>query len=284
MELLDLPAARAHAPGEFVRTRIGEMHARVTGSGPPVVLIHGITESTETFFDLQDALSPIATIHAIDLPGHGYSDIPRSPLSLDEMAEWVEAYMDVAKLDRAVVAGWSLGGGVALSLAARAPERVASLVLIGSVGPGMPMPFGLGLLRIPFLAELMVRAARKPAVRRAVLRDVYHPSFTPSEHIIDRHWNAWRVRGRTVYLRSLMRAIEVGSLEHRLRDVRARTIVVHGHNDRLVPFRIGRHLAANIPDAELRALPRTGHAPHLEEPAVVRAAIRDALSHAAHGQ
>ena len=261
----------------MVRTRVGEMHARVTGSGPPLVLIHGVTESTETFFDLQEALSHVATIHAIDLPGHGYSDIPSAALTLDEMAEWVEAYMEVAKLDRAAVAGWSLGGGVALSLAVRAPERVAALVLIGSIGPGMPMPFALGLLRIPFLAEVMVRAARNPGFRRAVLRDVYHSSFTPGEPIIDRHWNAWRVRGRAVYLRSLLRALEVDSLGPNLSDVRAKTIVVHGKNDRLVPFRIGQHLAANIPGAELVALERTGHAPHLEEPAAVRAAIRAAL-------
>ncbi len=278
MDLVDLSRARSDAPGEIVRTRLGEIHARVTGSGPPLVLIHGITESTDTFFDLQEALSHVATIHAVDLPGHGYSNIPTSALTLDEMSDWVAAYMEVAKLDRAVVAGWSLGGGVALSLAARAPERVSSLVLLGSIGPGMPMPFLLGLLRVPFLAEFLVRAARSPEFRRAVLRDVYHPSFTPHEKIIDRHWNAWRVRGRTVYLRSLMRALEVDSLEPHLPTVRARTIIVHGKNDRLVPFRIGLRLAEVIPNAELVALEHTGHAPHLEEPAVVRAAIRAALA------
>ncbi len=278
MKLLDLVRARARASGAFVRTPVGEMHARVTGSGPPLVLIHGITESSETFLELQDALSHVATIHAIDLPGHGYSDIPQRALSLDDMSRWVEAYLDHAKLDRVAVAGWSLGGGVALSLAARAPERVSALVLIGSIGPGMPMPFGLGLLRFPFLAELLVRAARAPGVRRAALRDVYHPSFTPSEHTVDRHWSAWRVRGRTVYLRSLMRAIEVDSLERKLSDVRAKTIIVHGRNDRLVPFSVAELLAARVPRAELRALAHTGHAPHLEEPAAVRAAIREALS------
>jgi pimeloyl-ACP methyl ester carboxylesterase len=280
MNLIDLVRARSNATGAVIRTRVGEMHARVTGNGPPLVLIHGVTESSETFFELQEALSHLATIHAIDLPGHGYSDIPPNALGLEEMSRWVEAYMEVARIDRAVIAGWSLGGGVALSLAARAPDRVAALVLIGSVGPRMPMPFGLGLLRVPFVAELLVRAARAPGFRRAVLRDVYHRSFTPHEQIIDRHWNAWRVRGRAVYLRSLMRAVEVDSLESCLRDVRAKTIVVHGKNDRLVPFRIGRHLAESIPNAELRALPHTGHAPHLEEPAAVRSAIRAALLHA----
>jgi haloacetate dehalogenase len=91
MQLVDLIRARAGAPGSLVRTRAGEIHARVTGSGPPVLLIHGVTESTETFFELQESLSHVATIHAIDLPGHGYSDIPLSALTLDEMAEWVAA-------------------------------------------------------------------------------------------------------------------------------------------------------------------------------------------------
>jgi pimeloyl-ACP methyl ester carboxylesterase len=76
----------------------------------------------------------------------------------------------------------------------------------------------------------------------------------------------------------LLRSVEIdAAVDERLREIRARTFIVHGRNDRLVPFRVAEHLAARIPGAELIALERTGHAPHLEEPAVVRAAIRAAL-------
>jgi pyruvate dehydrogenase E2 component (dihydrolipoamide acetyltransferase) len=245
------------------------------------VLLHGVTESTETFVELQDELAAAATVHAVDLPGHGYSDIPPRALTFDEMARWVEAYMAQAGLDRAVVVGWSLGGGVALALAARAPGRVAALVLLGSVGPRMPMPRGLGMLRLPFAAELFTRALAAPRLRRAALRDVYHRSFRPSGEVVDRYARAWRVRGRAAYLRSLMRAVDVEPLEACLRAVSAKAWVVHGVADRIVPLSAAQHNASTLADAALDALPSTGHAPHLERPRAVRAAIDAALAHAA---
>jgi len=276
---VELRHARENARGAIVRTRLGEVHARVTGEGPPLVLAHGITESLETFVELQETLSHLATIHAIDLPGHGLTDIPERALSLDQMAEWVEAYMDVAKLERAVVVGWSMGGGVALSLALRAPARVASLVLIASIGAEMPVPFLLGLLRYPPFGELMVRASRRPGFRRATSRSMFHPSFTPGDELLDRNWPSWRVRGRVAYLRALMRSIDIAALEARLAEVRPKTYVIHGTDDTIVPFRVGQTIAAKVPNAEFFPLNQTGHAPHHEEPAVVRRVIREAMAH-----
>ena len=116
-------------------------------------------------------------------------------------------------------------------------------------------------------------------MRRAMLRDVYDSSFTAHDSIIERHWSAWRIRGRAAYLRALLRSVEVGAaVDDRLQAIRVPTRVVHGKNEWLVPFRIAQHLASRIPGAELIALERTGHAPHLEEPAAVRAAIRAALA------
>ena len=228
---------------------------------------------------MQDALSHLATVHAIDLPGHGLTDIPRTPLQLDAMARWVEAYMDAAGIERAVVVGWSMGGGVALSLSLQAPSLVAALVLIGSVGAAMAMPFTLGLLRYRGVAEAMLRAARSPAWRRALLRGVFHPSFTINDTIVNRYWEAWRVRGRIGYLRALMRTIDIAPLESRLGDVAVPTYVVHGEQDRLVPVSVGRKIAEKVAGARLHVLPSTGHSPHHEEPAAVRAAIRSALAH-----
>jgi pimeloyl-ACP methyl ester carboxylesterase len=281
--LMDLLEARRACPGKLVRTSLGEVHVRVSGHGPPIVMAHGITESCETFLELQEQLSHLATIHAIDLPGHGFTDIPSGALSLDEMARWVESYMDAAKIERAVVVGWSLGGGVSLSLALRAPKRVAALVLIGSIGTEMPVPRMLGLMRYRPFTELVVRASKSPGFRRAMARGIFHPSFTPSEHLVDRNWPSWRIRGRVQYLRALMNSIDMKPLEARLPEVSVPTYVIHGTADAIVPFRVGRTIAAKVPNAKLFALPRTGHAPHHEEPAVVRMAIREALTYLANG-
>jgi pimeloyl-ACP methyl ester carboxylesterase len=278
MGIQDLGAARAKAPGSIVRTRLGDMHAVVEGSGPPVVLVHGVTESAATFHELQHAIAHIATVHAIDLPGHGYTDIPPEALSLDEMAHWVDAYMQAAGIETAVIVGWSLGGGVALELAIQRPSRVSALVLLGTVGARMPMPLSLGVLRFPGVGELMVRLIESATFRRELLRDTAHASFTRRESVIDRYWDMWHVRGRIRYLRRLLRSLDVQPLENRLGAVTAPVILVHGDHDRLVPLSVARTIAGKIAGAELRVLKHTGHSPHLEEPAAVRAAIRDALA------
>lgn len=273
----DLGHARASAPGTMVRTRLGEVHAIVEGSGPPVVLVHGVTESALTFHELQHAIAHVATVHAVDLPGHGLTDIPPEVLSLDEMAHWVDAYMEAAGIERAVLCGWSMGGGVSLELAIQRPSRVGALVLLGSIGAQMPMPFTLGLLRWHGVGELMVRLVESPTFRRELLRDTAHASFTRHDAAVERYWDMWHVRGRVDYIRRLMRSLDIEPLENKLGAVRAPTIIVHGDHDRLVPLSVARALAHKIPNAELRVLAHTGHTPHLEEPGAVRAAIRDAL-------
>lgn len=273
----DLGHARASAPGKMVRTRLGEVHAIVEGSGPPVVLVHGVTESALTFHELQHAIAHVATVHAVDLPGHGLTDIPPEVLSLDEMAHWVDAYMEAEGIERAVLCGWSMGGGVSLELAIQRPSRVGALVLLGSIGAQMPMPFTLGLLRFHGVGELMVRLVESPTFRRELLRDTAHGSFTRHDAAVDRYWDMWHVRGRVDYIRRLMRSLDIEPLENKLGAVRAPTIIVHGDHDRLVPLSVARALANKIPNAELRVLAHTGHTPHLEEPGAVRAAIRDAL-------
>jgi pimeloyl-ACP methyl ester carboxylesterase len=281
MATKDLGVARASAPGRIVPTRLGDVHAVVEGEGPPLVLIHGVTESAVTFTELQHAIAHTATVHAIDLPGHGLSDIPPEALSLDEMAHWVDAYMEAAGIERAVVVGWSMGGGVALELAIQRPARVAALVLLGSIGASMPMPFSLGTLRYPGVGELMVRVVESKTFRRALLRESVHASFTHHEEVVDRYWDMWHVRGRIRYLRRLLRSLDVQPLENRLGAVSAPTIILHGEQDRLVPLSVGRAIVERIPGADLRVLRHTGHKPHLEEPGAVRAAIRDALRVAA---
>ncbi len=273
----DLRTARRDAPGSLVRTRHGEVHAVVEGSGPPLVLVHGVTENALTFFDLQASLAHAMTVHAIDLPGHGLTDFPARTLDLGEMARWVDGYMEAARVERAVVVGWSMGGGVALELAIQRPGRVGALVLLGTIGAAMPLPLSLGLLRHRGVAEVMMRLSGSPTMRRELLRDAVHGSFTHQDATLDRYWDGWRVLGRAPYVRRLLRSLDVSPLEARLGQVAAPTILLHGDADRLVPLAVARTIASKLRAAELRVLRETGHSPHLEEPGAVRAAIRDAV-------
>src|SRR5215210_5381144 len=108
----------------------------MAGSGPAVVLIHGITSSAETWRPAMRALAAGHTVIAPDLLGHGASAKPRGDYSLGAYASGVRDLLAALGHDRATVVGHSLGGGVAMQMAYQFPERVERLVLVSSGGLG----------------------------------------------------------------------------------------------------------------------------------------------------
>jgi pimeloyl-ACP methyl ester carboxylesterase len=274
-----LADARAAVPAEdLVQTRTWRLRVRVTGAGPDLVLIHGVTDNHATWDDVVSKLAGAARIHAVDLPGHGLSDIPARPLTVAEMAQAVADYLDVAGIGRCVVAGNSLGGGVSLMLAAREPERVRGVVPVCSLGTPFPMPAGLGMLRFPGVAALMPGISFRPSLRRAIMRDTFHRGFVPSEEAMERYWAGWRVRGRPPYVRDLLRALDRGEVVPVLAGLRMPVHVVHGDEDRIIPVRVAHEVAGIVPGARLTILPRTGHEPQVETPAATADVLRDALA------
>lgn len=274
-----LAAARADVPAAaLVQTRTWRLRVRVTGAGPDLILVHGVTDNGSSWDEIAPALSAVARVHAIDLPGHGLSDIPTRPLRVAEMADAIADYLDAAGIERCAAAGNSLGGGVVLMLAAREPERVRAVVPLCALGMPFPMPAGLGMLRLPGVAALMPGISFRPRLRRAVMRDTFHRGFVPSEASMERYWEGWRVHGRPPYVRDLLRALDRAEPAPLLGALRMPVHVVHGEEDRIIHVRVGHAIAAAIPGARLTVLPRIGHEPQLEAPATTIEIVRDALA------
>jgi pimeloyl-ACP methyl ester carboxylesterase len=132
---------------------------RMAGSGPPVILIHGITSSSENWKTVGPMLAEHYTVLAPDLVGHGHSAKPRGDYSMGAFASGVRDLTVALDLGPATVVGHSLGGGVAMQFAYQFPERAVRLALIDSGGLGATVH---GLLRaatlpgselvLPFLA------------------------------------------------------------------------------------------------------------------------------------
>jgi pimeloyl-ACP methyl ester carboxylesterase len=250
------------------------------GSGPAVLLTHGIGESLEFWQPQIEALGKTMRLVAWDMPGFGESDIPAAAMDLQAVARSAWLLLDHLGVESAHVVGNSLGGAVSLRMLGQQASRVRSLLLANSATLG-PEVFGaFKVMTLPLLGELMNKPSAKgvemqikalvhraqaitPSVRAAIERNIYRP-------------------GAAAYFLATLRMIsglrgqsEVAWKEtHQLlRQVRIPTLVLHGKQDTVVPFKHSEQAHALVPGSELQILEDCGHTPQLEQPEAFNAQL-----------
>ena len=256
---------------------------RVRESGPrdaePVVLIHGIGRSLEDWQPTQDLLAKDHRVISLDLPGFGLTRRMKGHWGLEGFARSVVALLDALDEPRPVhVMGNSLGGAVAMTLAAHHPDRVASLLLVNSAGFGreanvslLPMAYGV-LAAVPVVGKRFRGLARSTGIQS--MRDVF---FDPS-HLTDemiRHAGKLN-RQPDFRVTFLATAARLGlpvvgtypwwrrALLARLADADIPTMVVWGDADTVLPATHFEAAVAALPNATSHLFPDTGHMPQLE--------------------
>jgi len=275
--LLERPAAiSALGPGER-NTLVGSVRWRtreVAGPlAPPIVFVHGFLSSSATW---KKVLAPMAADHsaiAVDLPGTGNSD---RPLPYDYSAGGEAAallqFLDVRGIRRAVLIGNSMGGAICLIAAAARPDRVAALVLVDSAFPGVTIPPGFRALRTPILGDIEMEFLTRPVVASMLRHRLYARGERVTEETVSDWWDPIRIPGTRRAVLALVRTKERG-YEDLLERIRARTLVVWGKEDHLLPASDGTRLASRIHGAELVVLPDAGHLPQEETPAAFARAV-----------
>src|SRR5271170_2932164 len=144
------PVREVTTPTLEYRTIHGYKRAfRIAGSGPAILLIHGIGDNSTTWNTVQAKLAQRFTVIAPDLLGHGRSDKPRADYSVAGYANGMRDLLSVLEIERVTVVGHSLGGGVAGQFAYQFPERCERLVLVGSGGVGRSVSPLLRLATVP---------------------------------------------------------------------------------------------------------------------------------------
>ncbi|MBI4635022.1 MAG: alpha/beta fold hydrolase [Candidatus Rokubacteria bacterium] len=246
------------------RLFVNDVHLRVRDAGdgtPPLLLLHGLGGSLEIWDSLIPHLEKSQRVIAGDHRGHGGSDKPSGPYSVGLFArDWIAA-MDALGIDRADLLGLSLGGAVAMRIAADHPSRVRALVLVDTWA--LPHPDFTAMLR-ERLAHLSRGDMR--AYAEAAIPQVYSESFRRGHpDAID----AYRARVAEADPASLRAAVQA-ALDHDMRgDLRrigAPTLVVVGADDRLTPPFHAEYLGRSVPGAQLVVVPGSGHFPFLEAP------------------
>ncbi|WP_433413095.1 alpha/beta fold hydrolase [Microtetraspora malaysiensis] len=246
------------------------VHYRVTGTGPPVVLLHGLGRSLEDWEPLRAAL-PGYRLLAIDLAGFGHSH-PLPEPRLDSLAGHVMRTLDALDVTRAVhVVGNSLGGAVAMRLAADNPDRVASLALANSAGFGRRVTWALRVLDLPLLWRLLLRPDERTA-RSTELSLFYDPAFATPErvalaHELSQRPEAARTLRRVAAGLGSIRGVHPGwrrDLLMAMARLGIPTLVAWGTHDRILPAGHLINAAAALPQAHTHLFSRTGHMPQIE--------------------
>ncbi len=152
----NLRSVREVSPSLQFRTIHGYRRAfRIAGSGPVILLIHGIGDNSTTWTTVQAKLAQRFTVIAVDLLGHGQSDKPRADYSTAAYANGMRDLLSVLDIERATVIGHSLGGGVAMQFAYQFPQLVERLVLVGAGGVTKDVNVALRLASLPMGSEAL---------------------------------------------------------------------------------------------------------------------------------
>ncbi len=260
---LVVDVAEPPPPGQRVELT-GGLHVNLfdEGSGPPVVLVHGLPGSAYEWSPLPEALVNSGyRVVRYDRVGYGHSD--RRSADADHTfavnADELLGLVDALGLERPTVVGWSYGGGIAQRAAALAPDRIGRLVLLASVGPLHPWAEPGHAARL-FLSGPLVRIAfatrwARPAIAR-------HLSLVFAPHPVPERWPDHVYALLAMPGAAHTWAMELAHYRPELliaERVRVPTLVVHGERDRLVPQTVAEDLATRIPGARLVLIASGGH-------------------------
>jgi pimeloyl-ACP methyl ester carboxylesterase len=246
------------------------------GSGPAVVLLHGITSSSETWGRVLPYVAERFTVIAPDLLGHGQSAKPRGDYSLGAFASGIRDLLVALGHDRATFVGHSLGGGVAMQLAYQFPERCERLVLVDSGGLGREVNLLLRAatlpgaeLVLPLLAHARVIQGGRGLGR--VLGRVGLRLTTDLDEIARGHASLTDPETRSAFVHTLKTLIEPGGQRIDASDrlylaQHIPLLLIWGERDRIIPVAHGRAAHANVPGSRLEVFPSAGHFPQLEDP------------------
>jgi len=266
-----LPVAALRTDGAFVEVDGLNIHYRMAGSGPALLLIHGLGANLFAWRLVFDQLAHSFTVYALDLKGHGLSDKPGDgDYSPYAQADLVAHFLEKLQTGPAVVVGQSMGGAVAAALAIRHPDKVKKLVLVAAAGydPDLHvMPLLAWFARTPVGRVVIGSLLSQRGVVKRMLRACYYdPARICTPEVVNGYYLPLRTPGVWDIIPLLARDIGQTSLGDRIKQIRAPTLIIWGQHDAVLPLNWGYRFQRDIPGSRLEILPACGHCPHEEHP------------------
>ena len=249
---------------------------RRAGSGPALLLLHGITDSSATWEGVAPSLAEHFTLIAPDLLGHGESATPRGDYSLGAHASGVRDVLTALGIERVTVVGHSLGGGIAMQFAYQFPERCERLVLVSSGGLGREVHLLLRAAALPGADYVLpaLTSAGLLGVGRGVGGLLRRLRLAPGEdlQVLAQGFASLDNAGsRQAFLHTVRAVIEPSGQRVSAQDRLSLagllpSLIVWGERDSIIPVEHGAAAHEAMPGSRFEVFPEAGHMPHDADP------------------
>lgn len=251
---------------------------RIAGSGPALLLIHGIGDNSTAWAPVHSQLARRFTVIAPDLLGHGQSDKPRADYSVAAYANGMRDLLSVLDIERVTVVGHSLGGGVAMQFAYQFPQLVDRLILVGAGGVTKDVNIALRFAALPAGAEALA-LLRLPLVLPA-LQAIGHllGAVVGSTGVGRDIPNALRIladlpepTASAAFTRTLRAVVDwrgqvVTMLDRCYLTESVPVQLIWGEQDVVIPVSHAHMAHAAMPGSRLEIFPKSGHFPFHDDP------------------
>jgi pimeloyl-ACP methyl ester carboxylesterase len=250
------------------------VHVRSLGSGPPLLLVHGLMTSSYSFRYVLEPLAKHFRVFVVDMPGSGRSDKPLSPyFSAHHFGIFLGELQSALGIRGCAVMGNSLGGFISMHLALHDPDAISRLVV--NHAPGIPDA------RYVALQALLSRSIVRNVFRRVVQHDVrkwifrnvhyYDETLKSIEELDEFGQPLASYEGMECFLKMLretMHPAAFGDFVKKLEktSLRVPTLFVYARQDPLVPPRVGEALFRLVPGSQLEWIDGTSHFTHVDSP------------------
>ncbi|WP_100641410.1 alpha/beta fold hydrolase [Alteromonas facilis] len=247
----------------------------------PIILLHGTGASLHTWSGWVEELSTQRRVIAFDLPAFGLTGPePNSNYTIERYVDLLIGLMDKLNIERAIIAGNSLGGYIAWASAVLSPERVEKLILVDASGypyESASVPIAFKLSQNPLAKTLLHNFLPRFIVRNSI-ENVYGDPSLVNEALVDRYYQLTRRQGNRAALKERFIQTKPGPLVKSIGTINVPTLILWGAKDQLIPQKFAQKFNQDIANSTLVVFENLGHVPQEEAPDVTLQPVLEFLA------
>ena len=273
----------ATAPSSFINVDGMDVHYRDEGQSMdsiPIVLIHGTGASLHTFNDWATLLSKDHRVVRMDLPAYGLTGpFPHRDYSIENYVIFISHFLKELGIEKCVLAGNSLGGGIAWNFTVKYPEKIEKLILIDASGypsEAKSLPVAFRIAQTPVIKNIFTFITPR-FVAKSSIENVYANKTKITDDIVDRYFElTLREGNRQAFVDRLSISQDTNSYK-KIKTIKQKTLVLWGEEDNLIPPKMAHRFHDDLPNDTLVILKDIGHVPMEEDPSLSLKPVLDFL-------